>query len=73
MHLLPIGDPWWFNFLNETSAEIINDDDALIAEFARWGAELRVNTFDYDSYELDLEAIAFRNERDITLFLLRWS
>lgn len=78
MHVLKINDEngqsqkWWFNFLWELRSDTINNEYDLAAEFAKWGAEIgsgHSEVLDGEFYD----SIQFKNERDLTMFLLRWS
>jgi hypothetical protein len=73
MHILKINDDqgqtqaWWFNFLYSLRADTINNEYNLQEEFSKWGAILDA------SDEAYCDAIAFKNEADLTWFLLQWS
>lgn len=78
MHILKINDErgqsqkWWFNFLWELRSDTINNECDLAAEFAKWNAELFTGKSEILPGDV-CDSIAFQNERDMTLFLLRWS
>lgn len=73
MHVLRINDEqgqtqrWWFNFLYALRADTINTEYNLEAEFAKWGAEIVRETAPH------VDSISFKNEKDLTWFLMRWS
>lgn len=78
MHILKINDErgqsqkWWMNFLWELRADTINNEYNLAEEFAKWGAELGTE----HNEGLDgifCDSIQFKNERDLSMFLLKWS
>ena len=78
MHILKINDEngqtqkWWFNFLWELRADLINNEVDLEAEFSKWGAEL-AEQYNEVLGRQALDTIQFKNERDMTMFVLRWS
>ena len=78
MHILKINDEqgqtqkWWFNFLWELRSDTINNEVDLEAEFAKWGAEF-VEQYNEVLGRPALDTIQFKNERDMTMFLLRWA
>lgn len=78
MHILKINDErgqtqkWWFNFLWELRSDTINNEVDLEAEFAKWGAEF-VEQYNEVLGRTALDTIQFKNERDMTMFLLRWA
>jgi len=78
MHILKINDEngqtqkWWYNFVQKIRADAINNEVSLIAEFSKWGAEL-VEQYNEVLGRQALDSIQFKNERDMTIFVLRWS
>lgn len=78
MHILKINDEhghsqkWWFNFLWELRSDTVNNEHDLAAEFAKWGAVLGTGRSEILDGEL-CDSIMFSDEKDLTLFLLRWS
>lgn len=61
---------WWMNFLWELSGPTINDN--LEAEFAKWGAHLVPKESEFFPNPM-YDSIMFQHEKDLTMFLLRWS
>ena len=78
MHILKINDEngqtqkWWFNFVRKIRADAINNEVSLIAEFSKWGAEL-AEQYNEELGRQALDSIQFKNERDMIIFVLRWS
>lgn len=64
---------WWINFLDhldEVQGEFYNDstvkwDKVMEHELAKWNAVCRITE--------NHEFIDFENERDVTMFMMRWT